>query len=227
MNINRERIPTINARRISLRQYAASDLDAIYEIHADPEVMRYLGGSPMLDRSEAQKFMAKALEDFSRGQSIEWGIARRSDNRLMGSITFFSLDAFARRAEIGFALGRPHWGRGYMHEALQAALGYGFNELEFRRVEADTDPNNFPAVRLLERVGFKREGFLRERWVVPNETQDALFYGLLKREWDSAGTVYEVVQLPQPPASVMGSLRSRVARSRVRRWAAVPLRWLH
>ena len=227
MKIDSGNIPTINSKRVSLRRYAASDLDPIYEIHADPQVMRYLGGVAMLDLREAKKFIAKSLGDLRKGQSIEWGIARRSDNRLIGTLTFFNLDACAHRAEIGFSLGRAHWGMGYMHEALQAALGYGFNELDFRRIEADTDPGNLSAIRLLERVGFHKEGYLRERWVVPDQTQDALFYGLLKREWNSGGAVYEVVPSPRSPTSAIASLRARIARSRLRRRAAAILSLLH
>ena len=227
MKIDSGNFPTINSKRVSLRRYSASDVDPIYEIHSDPEVMRYLGGIPMMDLREAEKFLAKAIEGLRQGQSIEWGIARRSDNRLVGTITFFNLDAVAHRAEIGFSLGRAHWGMGYMHEALQAALGYGFNELDLRRIEADTDPGNLPAIRLLERVGFQKEGYLRERWVVPDQTQDALFYGLLKREWNSVGAVYEVVPSPRLPTSSIAALRARIARSCLRRWAAVMLGRLH
>lgn len=227
MKIDSGNIPTINSKRVSLRRYTASDLDPIYEIHADPEVMRYLGGLPMVDLGEAKDFLAEAQENLRQGQSIGWGIARRSDNRLIGTITFFNLDAVAHRAEIGFALGRAHWGMGYMQEALQAALGYGFNELDFRRFEADVDPRNLPSIRLLERVGFQKEGYLRERWLVPDQTQDAVFYGLLKREWNSVGAVYEVVPSPRLPASAIASLRARIARSRLRRWAAAILSMLH
>jgi RimJ/RimL family protein N-acetyltransferase len=72
-----------------------------------------------------------------------------------------------------------------MGEALQTLLTYAFEVLELRRLEADVDPRNAASIRTLERLGFKREGFLRERWHVDGEIQDALFYGLLKREWIS------------------------------------------
>jgi RimJ/RimL family protein N-acetyltransferase len=70
-----------------------------------------------------------------------------------------------------------------MAEALQTLLNHAFEGLELRRLEADVDPRNTASIRTLERLGFKREGYLRERWHVAGEIQDALFYGLLKREW--------------------------------------------
>jgi RimJ/RimL family protein N-acetyltransferase len=70
-----------------------------------------------------------------------------------------------------------------MAEALQALLAYCFEALDLRRIEADVDPRNAASIQTLERLGFQREGFLRERWEVDGEIQDALFYGLLREEW--------------------------------------------
>lgn len=80
----------------------------------------------MVDQRQAKDFLAEAIVDLRRKLCIQWGIARRSDNRLIGTMAFFKLDIVARRAEIGFALGRAHWGMGYMQEALQATLGLRF-----------------------------------------------------------------------------------------------------
>ena len=59
------------------------------------------------------------------------------------------------RAEIGYSLGREHWGKGYMHEALTALVEFAFGEMDLRRLEADTDPRNAPSIRALERLGLK------------------------------------------------------------------------
>jgi RimJ/RimL family protein N-acetyltransferase len=72
-----------------------------------------------------------------------------------------------------------------MHEALKA-LTYAFDVLEFHRIEADVDPRNAASIRTLERLGFQREGYLRERWQVNGEIQDAVFYGLLRSDWKTA-----------------------------------------
>jgi RimJ/RimL family protein N-acetyltransferase len=101
----------------------------------------------------------------------------------MGSLTLFNLDFNHRRAEIGYALGREHWGQGYMNEALQAVLAYAFETLDLHRIEADIDPRNIASIKTVERLGFKREGYLRERWQINGEIQDAFFYGLLRQEW--------------------------------------------
>ena len=60
---------------------------------------------------------------------------------------------------------------------------YAFEVLDLHRIEADVDPRNAASIRTLERLGFQREGYLRERWQVNGEIQDALFYGLLRPDW--------------------------------------------
>lgn len=74
------------------------------------------------------------------------------------------------------------WGKAYMDEALRALLSYGFNDLKFNRVEADIDPRNEASARSLERLGFRKEGHLRERWIVGDEVSDTALYGLLHRD---------------------------------------------
>jgi RimJ/RimL family protein N-acetyltransferase len=178
-----ERLPLIETGRVALRRISPADTDAFYSIYSNPEVMRYWSTPPLADRANAAR-QIREIEDKWQSRSIlKWGIARRSDDQLIGSVTLFNLDFTHRRAEIGYALGREFWGLGYMNEALTALLGYAFETLELHRLEADVDPRNAASIKTLERLGFQKEGYLRERWQVAGEIQDSLFYGLLRREW--------------------------------------------
>jgi RimJ/RimL family protein N-acetyltransferase len=187
--MNWERLPAINTTRLSLRWISAEDVDDVYTIYSDPEVMRYWSTPPLADRSAASKLVSEIHESFKRRELLKWGIALRKDDTLIGSVTLFHPDFTHRRAEIGYALGRAHWGQGYMQETLRAVLTYAFEVLEFHRIEADVDPRNVASIRTLERLGFQREGYLRERWQVNGETQDALFYGLLRPDWEEQAVV--------------------------------------
>jgi len=71
-----------------------------------------------------------------------------------------------------------------MGEALKGLLDYAFGPMNLRRLEADVDPRNSSSLRILDRLGFKREGLLRERWDVEGDIQDSIFLGLLNREWN-------------------------------------------
>jgi RimJ/RimL family protein N-acetyltransferase len=178
-------LPVLNASRVSLRWITEQDVDAFYAIYSHPEVMRYWSFPALTERDQAVKLVREIHEGFQRQALLKWGIARRTDDLLIGSLTLFNLDFNHRRAEIGYALGRDYWGKGYMQEALRAVLTYAFEELDFHRIEADVDPRNDASIRTVERLGFQREGYLRERWQVGGEIQDALFYGLLRPDWEA------------------------------------------
>ncbi len=176
-------LPAIDAKRVRLRWMTDDDVDSLYGIFSDTEVMRYWSSPPLANREEAARLLDNIHSNFRERTYLQWGIARRTDDKVIGTTTLFHLDLSNRRAEIGYALGRDHWGQGYLQEALNALFAFAFGELGLHRLEADVDPRNARSIRALERLGFQREGYLRERWHVAGEIQDALFYGLLKREW--------------------------------------------
>jgi RimJ/RimL family protein N-acetyltransferase len=112
-----------------------------------------------------------------------WAVAERDNDRLIGTTTLFSLAGAHRRAEIGYSLVGSHQGRGLAAEALRTAIGHAFGDLGLERIEADVDPRNEKSWQLLERLGFRREGLLRDRWRVDGEVCDSYLYGLLRPEY--------------------------------------------
>ena len=183
-----EKLPTIDAPRLSLRAVTDGDVDDFFDVYSNVEVMRYWSTPPLPNREAARDQITEIHEGFKNQQLLKWAIALRSNDKLIGSVTLFHPDFTHRRVELGYALGRPFWGNGYMQEALNATLNYAFNVLNFHRIEADVDPRNAASIRTLERLGFQREGYLRERWHVGGEIQDAIFYGLLRPEWKGANS---------------------------------------
>ena len=183
--MNANTLPVINTPRLVLRWISEDDIDGLYDVFSDPQVMRYWSTPPLPNREAAAAMQREIADGNLRDTMIKWGLALRESNHVIGTTTLFNLNLDNGRAEIGYAMSRAYWGKGYMHEALSALLSHAFEVLELRRLEADVDPRNAASIRTLERLGFQREGFLRERWHVNGEIQDALFYGLLRREWKS------------------------------------------
>lgn len=182
--MNANTLPTITTNRILLRWVSEDDIDSLFEIFSDPQVMRYWSTAPYTTREQAIKLQREIADGNETSTMLKWGVALRDSNLLIGTATLFNLNLDNERAELGYALGRSHWGKGYMNEALQGLLAHAFDVMKLRRLEADVDPRNTGSIRTLERLGFQREGFLRERWHVNGEIQDAYFYGLLRREWN-------------------------------------------
>lgn len=173
-------LTNIAAERVILRPLTAADAVALFAIFSQPDVMRYWSSPPLQNRQEAEDMLAQIQAALTLRLFCQWGIARREDQLLIGTCTLYHFDEQNRRAEIGFALGSEHWGRGYMREALTALLERAFGDWNLHRIEADVDPRNAAS---LERLGFQREGYLRERWLVGGESQDSVILGLLRREW--------------------------------------------
>lgn len=176
-------LPIITTPRLVLRWISEDDIESLYEIFSNPRVMRYWSTVPLANREAAAELQREIAEGNESETMFKWGIALRDSNTLIGTTTLFNLNLDNGRAELGYAMAEAYWGKGYMNEALTALVSQVFEVMKLRRLEADVDPRNAASIRTLERLGFQREGFLRERWHVNGEIQDAIFYGLLRREW--------------------------------------------
>lgn len=173
--------------RLLLRPLGESDAEDLFDIFADEKVMRYWSSAPWSAIDMAQDSIARDLAALPKGEHLRLGISAMAGGRLIGTCTLFGFVQHSRRAELGYALASTAWGQGFMNEALTGFLQHGFTRLRLNRVEADIDPRNGASARTLERLGFTREGFMRERWIVGAEVSDTAFYGLLAREWRGAG----------------------------------------
>lgn len=176
-------VPVLETARLRLRPYHQGDAQAMFALYSDPRVMRYWSFPPWVEAGQASIYIQRALAGMDSGEIFPWAVADRQSDVLIGALTLFSLHAEQRRAEIGYSLSPEYQGRGLAAEALRCALAHAFDELGLVRMEADIDPRNTPSWRLLEKLGFQREGLLRKRWRVNGETCDSAFYGLLAEEF--------------------------------------------
>ena len=179
-----DRLPTIPAGRVHLRWLDEGDADDLFALFSDRQLLRYWSSGPMTEVAQARALVARIHDHFRDGDLYQWGIVPPDDDRVIGTTTLCAIDRANRRAEIGFILRASHQRRGYAREAVAAVIEHAFLALDLRRLEADVDPRNEASIRLLEALGFVREGILRERWCVDGEIADTLFLGLLRREWN-------------------------------------------
>ncbi|KAB8045130.1 GNAT family N-acetyltransferase [Janthinobacterium aquaticum] len=187
---------TIETERLILRKPHPADAPALFAIHADPEVMRYFSELPWQDDSRAAGKIADDIAAFEKEESFRFAVELKATGQYMGSCSLFAEHRQNRRAEIGYVLGRPYWGHGYMQEALSALLEFAFVERNLNRLEADIDPLNTASASALERQGFRREGFLPERWIVGGQVSDTALYGLLRREWEARRNAGSAAAVP-------------------------------
>lgn len=175
----------IRTARLVVRPYTAADLDHVHGIQSLPEVTRYLPFGPR-DRGEAAAQLARKVERGAvfavEGDALELAVTR-VDGAYVGEVLLFYRTAAHRGAELGYMLRPEAHGHGYATEAATALLDFAFRRAGLHRVYARLDPRNAPSVRVLERLGMRREGHLvaserlQGRWV------DTLLYAVLADEW--------------------------------------------
>lgn len=188
-----DRLPRLAGERVELRHLTAADAAAIFAVFGDPEVMQFWSSPPLADLDAARTLIASIDDLFRRRELFQWGVCRRGSDEVIGTCTLYHLEIDHRRGDIGFALGRASWGQGLASDAVATLIGFAFESLGLHRLEADADPDNVRSLRVMERQGFRREGYLRERWYHLGELRDGVFMGLLRHEWTGAGR--------QPPAA--------------------------
>jgi len=181
-----DRLPVLETGRLVLRHLTPADAADVFAVFSDPEVMRYWDGVPMTAVEQASAYIAEIDEHLRRRTLFQWGVVERTSGSVIGTCTLLHVSMPHQRAEIGFALGSRHWGKGLATELVDAMLTFAFDRLLLHRVEADVDPRNERSLRLLERLGFRREGYLRQRYYTARERQDTVMLGLLRHERPAA-----------------------------------------
>ena len=168
--------------RLGLRALEAGDVEDLYALFSDSQAMRYWNEPVFQSRDDASIYLDAVQREVVRGDLCQWAIALAGTGQLVGTGRLARIDARHGRADVSFFIARGFWGRRYGREALGLLLDHAFNELGLRRLEADVDPRNLPTLETLEALGFRREGYLRQRWQVNGETQDSILLGLLDSE---------------------------------------------
>jgi ribosomal-protein-alanine N-acetyltransferase len=177
--------PTLNTDRLRLRPFADADADALFALHSNAHVLRYWDSSPWDDITRAAQFIAACHRMADEGTGARVALDRSEDNKFIGWCGLHPWNPEYRSASLGYCLDDAAWGHGYATEAASALLHWAFATLDLNRVQAETDTRNLASARVLEKLGFVREGTLREDCIVNGEISDSWVYGLLRRDWQA------------------------------------------
>lgn len=175
--------PKVVTKQLILRGPEPKDLQHVYDICSDPEVMRYYGVKPYDSMEKAEKHLDWLASLHRENKGLRWVITLKDEDQYIGDVGFFNYEVKHNRAEIGYILGKEHWGKGIMTEAIEAVLTYGFNEMNLNRVQALIDARNRASIRVAEKQGFKYEGTLRDYEQEYGEYIDLEMHSLLARHF--------------------------------------------
>lgn len=134
-----------------------------------------------LQRASFRRRVIRYRQDWRDDVGYAFFVLRKPDDVLVGGLTLTNVRrGVSQTCSLGYWMGEVHAGKGHMSAAVSAVLDYAFGPLGFRRMEAACVPTNGPSVRLLERVGFRREGLAREYLCIDGRWMDHALYGVLK-----------------------------------------------
>ncbi len=178
---------TLSTERLRLRPFRANDLDDFLAYHNDPAIIRYQSWEAFT-RAEGEAFVREqsTAPPLAQGRWSQIAIELAEGGALLGDCAVHIQPDDARLMEIGVTIAPARQGRGYAREALTCLLEHMFRARRIHRAVANIDPRNAPSISLFERLGFTREGHLRENEWIHGEWCDTLVYACLARDWASA-----------------------------------------
>ena len=161
-----------------------NDLEIYYNHFNKPEIVigTCFPGPASLDiaRREFEKFIRGP---WINNTGLRWGIMMKNETKLVGTCGFYDWNHDSKRAEIGYDLDPAYWGKGIMTEALTEIINYSIEKMDLNRIQAIIDSYNLRSMRLVERLGFKKEGVFRQRSYFNGEFHDDVCFALLKKDW--------------------------------------------
>jgi ribosomal-protein-alanine N-acetyltransferase len=175
--------PTLRTARLLLRPFTMADADAIFTLHSNAYVLRFWDAPPWSEHARAERFIAACGRMAEEGSGARLAMVRASDEAFIGWCSLTRWNPDYRSASMTYCLDDSAWGHGHATEAGRAMLQWAFDTLELNRVQAETDTRNTASARVLDKLGFVREGTLREDCVVNGEVSDSWVYGLIRRQW--------------------------------------------
>jgi RimJ/RimL family protein N-acetyltransferase len=175
--------PTLHTARLRLRPFDDADANDLFALHSSAYVLRYWDAPPWTERVRAEGFITACRQMADEGTGARLAVDRVSDGAFIGWCSLNRWNPDYRSASLGYCFDDAAWGHGFATEAARALLRWAFDTLDLNRVQAETDTRNVASARVLEKLGFMREGTLREDCVVNGEVSDSWIYGLIRREW--------------------------------------------
>ena len=177
----------LETERLVLRDFGPRDWQRLYAIESDPEAVRYQSFGPRT-AEECRAYIRLCAQDRAERprRVYDLAVALRNKGTVIGRCGLKLTGEEPGEATLWYMVDRARWGHGYAPEAARALLDLGFSALGVHRVWADCDPANAASIRVLEKLGMRREGHLVENAWIKGAWADSLLYAILDREWRHA-----------------------------------------
>lgn len=182
INFNFSPFPVLASERLTLRRINANDISEVIELRSNPQTMKYIPRPLVKTTEDALEHIAIMEEKMALNEGINWGISLKEDLKLIDMIGFYRMQPENYRAEIGYMLLPKFHEKGFITEAVNRLIIFGFDELKLHSIEAIIDPENNASEKVLQKCGFVKEAHLKECQFFEGKFLDKVIYSLLNNK---------------------------------------------
>lgn len=175
----------LKTNRLILRPIDLNDKLKIFEYRSDSETNKYQGWIPKTIE-EVETFIAKNPEQINEPETwFQFVIIEKETQEIVGDLGIHFIDSDNKQAEVGCTLNKHFQNKGYATESLKRIIDYLFKDLNKHRIITSIDPDNKNSIRLVERIGFRKEAHFVESLWIDDKWVDDIIYALIEKDWEN------------------------------------------
>jgi Acetyltransferases, including N-acetylases of ribosomal proteins len=171
-------LPVLETDRLLLRKLRMEDEQDLFEYCSDEHVSKYTVWYSHRTLDDTRMYLDAVMGKYNRHEVAPWGVEEKESGKLIGTTGFVHWDTKHARAELGYALSRSCWNKGYMTEAVRAVIAFGFEQMGVVRIEARCHLENWGSAKVMEKSGLLFEGILRKQIFVKQNHEDVKLYAI-------------------------------------------------
>lgn len=183
LDINFSPFHNLETERLYLRRVVKEDVNEIFALRSDQEVMKYIPRPLVKTKEEALAHIAMIDEKIDSNEGINWAITLKGNPKLIGIIGHYRIRPEHFRAEIGYMLLPEFKGKGIISEAIKEVVNYGFEVMKLHSIEAIIDPENIASEKVLQKNDFVKEAHLKENEYYDGRFLDTVIYSILNKNF--------------------------------------------
>ncbi|MBN8621430.1 MAG: GNAT family N-acetyltransferase [Anaerolineae bacterium] len=181
-----QHFPVLETERLVLRELVETDAQALFEYFREPEYTRFVSFDIHTSIEQTRDFINFMTTIYQQKDSIRWGIELKSDKHLIGTAGLHFWKRNIRCAEVGYHIGQSYWRQGFATEVLEALVGFGFQHMNLNRIEGRHNAGNDASGRVMQKIGFQKEGIWRQREIKFGQFVDVVQFSLLREEYNAS-----------------------------------------
>lgn len=178
-----QEFPIIETECLLMRELVEADAPALFEFYRDPDFTRYIVFDPHKSLDDSLAFVALMKNIYQQKDSVRWGMELKENGQLIGNAGLHFWKRDIRCADVGYHIGQDFQGHGFATETLAAMVDFGFEHMNLNRLQGYINPGNDASGRVMEKLGFIKEGIWRQVEIKDGKLVDKIWFALLREEY--------------------------------------------